>query len=227
MRTWQSKTAIRQQYPDEAKERGKRESSGESLHRLAAQGPFFVTGLPRRALLLRRRGIHQHVFGIGEEDFPPPEGHEGEEEEDSPGDADEDDHDAVPHDEPGKIENVRQDSDDGDETHIGKPVTKIAFSVNGGNRTLERGSLRERPAAEDLAEVFVELEPVRKDSENEQENGKTEQHNSGHYAHSVPNFPSGLCHETMERQTKREAHVERTPRCKRRKHTFAGRYLRV
>ena len=48
--------------------------------------------------------------------------------------------------------------------------------------------------------MFVELEPVREDPEEEQENGKTKQHNSRHDTDGVPNLPGGGCHEAMERQ---------------------------
>ena len=69
------------------------------------------------------------------------------------------------------------------------------------NRTHQQRNLRERPATKNLAEVFMELEPVREDSEHEKEAGKTEQHHCGHYAHSVPNLSSRFCYEAMERQT--------------------------
>ena len=99
---------------------------------MTIQGPFFVVDL-----LLGSRGILQDVFGIGKEDLSPPEGHEGEEEEDGPGDADEDDHDGVPDDEPRQIEDIRQDPDDGDETHIWKPsqprLQIVSMSMNTKN----------------------------------------------------------------------------------------------
>ena len=50
--------------------------------------------------------------------------------------------------------------------------------------------------------MFVELEPVREDSEQEQENGKAEQHQSRHDTCGIPNLSSGRCHEAMERQAK-------------------------
>ena len=110
------------QWPDEEG------NGGERLPRVTIQGLFFVIDL-----LLGSRSILQHVFGSGKEDLSPPESHEGEEEEDGPSDTDKDDHDGVPHDEPMQIENVRQDADDGDETHIWKPTTPIKnrFHVNG------------------------------------------------------------------------------------------------
>ena len=91
---------------------------------MTIQGSFFVI------LLLGSRCILQHVFGVGKEDLSPPESHEGEEEEDDPSDTDEDDHDRVPHDESRQIENIRQDSDDGDETHIWKSTTQITNQFN-------------------------------------------------------------------------------------------------
>jgi len=62
--------------------------------------------------------------------------------------------------------------------------------------------------------MFVELEPVREDPEEEQEDGKAEEHNSGHHADCVPNLSSGRCHEAMERQamkkrTSNERHITR------------------
>jgi len=92
------------------------------------QGLFFVIGL-----LVGSRSVLQHVFGCRKEDLPPPESHEGEKKEDGPGDADEDDHDGVPDDKPRQIEDIRQDPDDGDETHIWKSTTQITnrFNVDG------------------------------------------------------------------------------------------------
>ena len=122
----------------------------------------------------------------------------------------------MPHDESRQIKDIRQDPNDGDETHIRKPTAKngngsvISGMKNGRdgamaekNRTRKRRDLRERPAAENLAEMFVELEPVREDSENEQEDGETEQHYCRHDAHSVPNLSRGFCYEAMARQAKR------------------------
>ena len=171
---------------------------------MTIQGLFFVI-----SLLLGSRSVLQHIFGIRKEDLPPPESHEGEEEEDGPGDADEDDHHGVPDDKPRQIKDIRQDPDDGDETHIWKSTTKITnrFNVDGtkNGRTeknpkrfrgrtsdIKGGDSRERPAAKNLAEVFVELEPVREYSEYEQKDGESEQHHSRHYAHSVPDFSGGL-----------------------------------
>jgi hypothetical protein len=94
---------------------------------------FFVIGL-----LLRSWNILQHVFRFRKEDLSPPESQKGEEEEDGPGDADEDDHGGVPHDEPRQIENIRQDPDDGDETHIRKSTTQskiVSISIADGHRT--------------------------------------------------------------------------------------------
>lgn len=91
---------------------------------MTIQGLFFVIGL-----LFGSRSVLQHIFGIRKEDLPSPESHKGEEEEDGPGDADEDDHDGVPDDEPRQIEDIRQDPDDGDETHIWK--SKNRFNVDG------------------------------------------------------------------------------------------------
>jgi hypothetical protein len=68
------------------------------------------------------------------------------------------------------------------------------------NEHRKERNLRERPATKNLAQVFVELEPVREDSEQEQEDGKAEQHHSGHDADRIPNLSGGLCHEAMERQ---------------------------
>ena len=94
---------------------------------MTVQGLFFVIDL------LGTWGILEHIFGLSEEDFAPPERHKGEEEEDSPSDTHEDDHDAVPHDEPGQIKDIRQEPNDGDETHIWKSTKKITnrFGVSG------------------------------------------------------------------------------------------------
>jgi len=80
------------------------------------------------------------------------------------------------------------------------------------NEIRKEGNLRERPATENLAEMFVELEPVWEDPEEEQEDGKTEQHHSRHDADCVPNLSSGRCHEAMEgqavkKQTLSECHT--------------------
>jgi len=64
----------------------------------------------------------------------------------------------------------------------------------------KRENSRERPTTKNLAEMFVELEPVWEDPKEEQEDGETKQHNSGHDADGVPNLSSGSCHEAMERQ---------------------------
>ena len=48
--------------------------------------------------------------------------------------------------------------------------------------------------------MFVKLEPVREDPEEEQEDGKTEQHNSRHDADGIPNLSGSRCHETVEGQ---------------------------
>ena len=87
---------------------------------MTIQGLFFIIDL------LGSRSVPQHVFGFGEEYLAPPERHKGEEEEDGPSDTDEDDHDAVPDDEPGQIKDIRQDPNDGDEAHIWEPATEIS-----------------------------------------------------------------------------------------------------
>jgi len=92
---------------------------------VTAQGPFFIIGFPRQ-VLFRSQNILQHIFGFGQENLSPPEGHESEKEEDGPGDAHEDDHDGVPDDEPGQVKNVCQHPNDGDETHVWKPTFEIA-----------------------------------------------------------------------------------------------------
>ena len=104
---------------DSLVKRTKEGNGDKRLRRVTIQGLFFVV------YLLGCRDILQYVFGIGKEYFSPPERHKGEEEEDGPSGADEDDHDGVPHDEPRQVENVRQDTDDGDETDIRKPKTEI------------------------------------------------------------------------------------------------------
>ena len=170
--------------------------------------------------MLRSRSILQHVFGLGKEYLAPPERHEGEEEEDGPGDADEDDHDAVPHDEPGQIKDIRQDPNDGDETNIRKPAIQIQITSTLATRRMEgrektrsksekgrwirKRNARERPATKNLAQMFVELEPVRENSEREQEDGETEQHHSGHDAGGIPNLSCGRCHEVVKWQAKEE-----------------------
>ena len=120
---WRSNIAIRQQLPDKERKKKKKEnkggSSGKCLLGTTIQGLFFVIDL------LGSRGILQHVFGLGTEDLAPPERHESEEEEDNPSNADKDNHNAVPHDEPGQIKDIRQDPNDGDETHVRKPATKL------------------------------------------------------------------------------------------------------
>ena len=58
--------------------------------------------------------------------------------------------------------------------------------------------------------MFVELEPVREDPKQEQEDGETEEHQPTHDAASVPNFSSGRCHETMDRQSERKEMSDRT-----------------
>jgi hypothetical protein len=63
----------------------------------------------------------------------------------------------------------------------------------------ERESSREGPATKNLAEVFVELEPVRENSEDEQEDGKTEQHQRRHDAHGIPDLSSSFRDEVVER----------------------------
>lgn len=92
---------------------------GECSPRVTIQGLFFVIDLPGT------RGILQHVLGLGKKDLASPERHEGEEEEDGPSDAHEDDHDGVPHDEPGQVKDICQDPDDRDETHVREPTIKI------------------------------------------------------------------------------------------------------
>lgn len=86
---------------------------------MTIQGLFFIVDL------LGSRKVLQHVLGLGEEDLTPPERHKREEEEDRPSKADKDDHNAVPHDEPGQVKDIGQDPNDGDETHVWKPATKM------------------------------------------------------------------------------------------------------
>ena len=184
------------------------ESDGERLSRVTIQGLFFIVGSARRALLHGGRNILQDVFGISKEYFPSPESHKGEEEEDGPSDADEDDHDGVPHDEPRQVEDIRQDTDDGDETHIRKPKTQIRNHPRRekwkreAHPLTDKENLRERPATKNLAEMFMEFEPVREDSKQEQKGSKAKQHHCGHNAHSIPNLSGGRRHESMERQAK-------------------------
>lgn len=70
-----------------------------------------------------------------------------------------------------------------------------------GKSPKKTGDLRERPTTKNLAKMFVELEPVWEDPKEEQEDGKTEQHNSRHDTDGIPNLSSGRCYEAMERQT--------------------------
>jgi len=128
----QSRIATGRQWPDEGGERVKKgeETKGNANERspgVTVQGLFFIIDL------LGTRGVLQHVFRLSEEYLAPPERHKGEEEEDSPSDTHEDDHDAVPHDEPGEIKDIRQEPNDGDETHIWKPTMRITnrFGVSG------------------------------------------------------------------------------------------------
>ena len=46
----------------------------------------------------------------------------------------------------------------------------------------------QRPAAKDLVEVLVELEPVRQDAEEEQEHGKPVEQQARHHARRVPDL---------------------------------------
>ena len=46
----------------------------------------------------------------------------------------------------------------------------------------------QRPAAEDLVEMLVELEPVRQDAEEEQEHGKPVEQQPRHHAGRVPDL---------------------------------------
>ena len=140
---------------------------------MTIQGLLFIVGSARWALLHGGRDILQHVFGCGKEYFSSPESHKGEEEEDGPSDADENDHDGVPHDEPRQVEDICQDADDGDETHIRKPKTHIRNHCQcrwrekwkrEAHPLTDKENSRERPATKDLAEMFMELEPVREDS---------------------------------------------------------------
>ena len=55
--------------------------------------------------------------------------------------------------------------------------------------------------SQDLMEVFVELEPVRQETEEEEEHGKPEEHEACHNGRRVPDLPSTLAHEIVQRQT--------------------------
>jgi len=122
------------------KEEGTKGNAGESSPGVTVQGLFFIINL------LGTRGVLQHVFSLREEDFAPPERHKGEEEEDSPSDTHEDDHDGVPHDESGQIEDIRQEPNDGDETHIWKPTMRITNRFGVSARRMEgREKTRGKP----------------------------------------------------------------------------------
>ena len=69
---------------------------------------------------LRTHAIDHDIFRFGHQNLPPPEGHQGEEEQDEPCDADEDNHDDMPDVEGLKVEDVGEDSNGCDESDIGE-----------------------------------------------------------------------------------------------------------
>lgn len=67
---------------------------------------------------LRAHAIDHDILRFGHQDLPPPEGHHGEEEQNDPGEADEDNHDDMPDVEGRKVEDVSEDPNGCDESDI-------------------------------------------------------------------------------------------------------------
>ena len=90
-----------------------------------------------------------------------------------------------------------------------------------------RANSREGPTPKNLAEVFVEFEPVREDPKDEQEDSKTEQHQCGHDTRSVPDVSSGVRDQVMKGQANKVVNPGLTPQERQRRRTSSGRTLQV
>jgi hypothetical protein len=70
--------------------------------------------------LLQTHAIDYDVLRFGHQNLSPPKGHQGEEEQDEPCNADEDDHDDMPDVEHLKVEDVSENSDSRNESDVGE-----------------------------------------------------------------------------------------------------------